>query len=158
MLQGDVEEARRVFREPERVGHAAHHEETARLERNRHKASIVGHIPVTWRTADELPHDAEVAERLAQCIDLVLRAQVRHGSPEVWLSPFLKGPMSQHFSGLVHPERRALVNELRHRGVIRIEERENQYADHPYSVIVLDEAHAMVVAAHERAKKREEVK
>ncbi|MEO6597027.1 MAG: hypothetical protein ABIP94_19965, partial [Planctomycetota bacterium] len=97
-------------------------------------------------------------ERLQQCVDLVLRAQVRHGSPEVWLSPFLKGSMSQHFSGLVHPERRALINELRHRGVIRIEERANQYADHPYSVIVLDAAHPMAVAASERAKKRDEVK
>jgi hypothetical protein len=129
------------------------------LGRNRpNKAAIVGHIPVTWRTADEVPQDAELGERLAQCIDLILRAQVRHGSPEVWLSPFLKGPMSQHFSGLVHPERRALVNELRHRGVIRIEERENQYADHPYSVIVLDAAHPMVIAASERAKRRDEVK
>lgn len=139
--------------------HPSHAEEIARLERAaRSRASIVGHIPVTWRTADELPHESELAERLAQCIDLILRAQIRHGSPEVWLSPFLKGPMSQHFSGLVHPERRALVNELRHRGIIRIEERANQYADHPYSVIVLDAAHPMVVAAQERAKKREEVK
>ncbi len=134
-------------------------DDVARLERQgRGRAAIVGHIPVTWRTADELPQDGEITERLQQCIDLILRAQVRHGSPEVWLSPFLKGPMSQHFSGLVHPERRALVNELRHRGVIRIEERENQYADHPYSVIVLDAVHPMVAAAHERAKKREEVK
>ncbi len=124
----------------------------------RPRAAIVGHIPVTWRTAEELPHEHELGDRLAQCIDLILRSQVRHGSAEVWLSPFLKGPMSQHFSGLVHPERRALVNELRHRGVIRIEERENQYADHPYSVIVLDPAHPMVVAAVERAKKREEAK
>jgi hypothetical protein len=124
----------------------------------RPRAAIVGHIPVTWRTAEELPHDVDLGERLQQCIDLILRAQVRHGSTEVWLSPFLKGPMSQHFSGLVHPERRALVNELRHRGVIRIEERENQYADHPYSVIVLDPAHPMVTAAVERAKKREEAK
>jgi hypothetical protein len=154
-------------------GHAAHgdiaggvhtngngsHGHDDRFDRaGRAKAAIVGHIPVTWRTADELPQDGEIGERLQQCIDLILRAQVRHGSPEVWLSPFLKGPMSQHFSGLVHPERRALVNELRHRGVIRIEERENQYADHPYSVIVLDAAHPMVVAAQERAKKREEVK
>jgi hypothetical protein len=143
--------------------HAAHPatgvDDAVRLERQKQgKAAIVGHIPVTWRTGDELPHDAEVNERLQQCIDLILRAQVRHGSPEVWLSPFLKGPMSQHFSGLVHPERRALVNELRHRGVIRIEERANQYADHPYSVIVLDAAHPMVVAAADRAKKREEVK
>ncbi len=134
-------------------------DEIGRFERSaRGRAAIVGHIPVTWRTGEELPHDAELTERLQQCIDLILRAQVRHGSPEVWLSPFLKGPMSQHFSGLVHPERRALVNELRHRGVIRIEERENQYADHPYSVIVLDGGHAMVLAALERAKKREEVK
>ena len=87
-----------------------------------------------------------------------MRAQVRHGSSEVWLSPFLKGPMSQHFSGLVHPERRALINELRHRGVIRIEERENQYADHPYSVIVLDQAHPMVVAAGDRTRRREDAK
>jgi hypothetical protein len=145
-------------------GHASHpaiavSDDLARLERTaRGRAAIVGHIPVTWRTGEDLPHDAELAERLQQCIDLILRAQVRHGSPEVWLSPFLKGPMSQHFSGLVHPERRALVNELRHRGVIRIEERANQYADHPYSVIVLDGAHPLVLAALERAKKREEAK
>jgi len=124
----------------------------------RNRASIVGHIPVTWRTGEESPGEAELNTRLGQCIDLILRAQVRHGSPEVWLSPFLKGAMSQHFSGLVHPERRALINELRNRGVIRIEERENQYADHPYSVIVLDPNHPMVVAAVERAKRREEAK
>lgn len=116
-----------------------------------HKAEIVGHIPVTWRT-DELPNDDNVSERLEQCVDLILRAQARHGSAEVWLSPFLKGPMSQHFSGLVHPERRALINELRLRGAIRIEERENQHADHPYSVIVLDQAHALVRSASERAQ------
>jgi hypothetical protein len=124
----------------------------------RPKAAIIGHIPVTWRTADEPSHEVDLQDRLQQCVDLILRSQSRHGSAEVWLSPFLKGPMSQHFSGLVHPERRALVNELRHRGVIRIEERANQYADHPYSVIVLDVAHPMVVAAVDRAKKREEVK
>ena len=97
-----------------------------------------------------------MAERLNQCVELILRAQVRHGSSEVWLSPFLKGPMSHHFSGLVHPERRALINELRHRGVIQIEERENQYADHPYSVIVLDQTHPMVTVAAERQKKQDE--
>ena len=120
-----------------------------------HKAAIVGHIPVTWRT-DELPQDADVGARLHECLELILRAQARHGSAEVWLSPFLKGPMSQHFSGLVHPERRALINELRHRGAIRIEERENQYADHPYSVIVLDQGHPLVRAAAEHARGRDE--
>jgi uncharacterized LabA/DUF88 family protein len=124
-------------------------------ELDEHKAAIVGHIPVTWRT-DDLPQDAHVAERLNQCVDLILRAQERHGSAEVWLSPFLKGPMSHHFSGLVHPERRALINELRHRGVIQIEERENQYADHPYSVIVIDQTHSMVVVAAEHQKKQDE--
>lgn len=139
-------------------GHAAtDHVAMVSTAEARGRAAIVGHIPVTWRTADELPQDGQVNERLAQCVDLILRAQVRHGSDEVWLSPFLKGPMSQHFSGLVHPERRALVNELRHRGVIRIEERANQYADHPYSVIVLDGTHPMAVAAGERLQKREEV-
>jgi NYN domain len=139
--------------------HAGAIEESRAGDRSvRPRAAIVGHIPVTWRTAEEMPHDNELFDRLQQCIDLILRSQVRHGSTEVWLSPFLKGPMSQHFSGLVHPERRALVNELRHRGVIRIEERENQYADHPYSVIVLDPAHPMVTAAVERARKREEAK
>jgi len=120
-----------------------------------HKAAIVGHIPVTWRT-DELPQDDHVAERLQECLELILSAQARHGSAEVWLSPFLKGPMSQHFSGLVHPERRALINELRLRGAIRIEERDNQYADHPYSVIVLDPSHPMVRAAADRAKAHDE--
>lgn len=138
-------------------GHASGEETKPGVARPR--AAIVGHIPVTWRTGDEgAPGGDELAARLAQCIDLILRAQARHGSPEVWLSPFLKGAMSQHFSGLVHPERRALINELRNRGVIRIEERENHYADHPYSVLVLDMAHPMVVAAVERAKKREEAK
>ena len=120
-----------------------------------HSASIVGHIPVTW-SVDEQSDGSDVGQRLDQCIDLILRAQVRHGSSEVWLSPFLKGPMSHHFSGLVHPERRALINELRHRGVIQIEERENQYADHPYSVIVLDQAHPMVTVAAARAQKQDE--
>ena len=49
-------------------------------------------------------------------------------------------------------------DELRQRGVIRIEERENQYADHPYSVIVLDNTHPMVQAVVERMKRREESK
>jgi hypothetical protein len=133
----------------------AGHEERQRASRT---AAIVGHIPVTWRTGPELPPDGVIGERLQQCMDLILRAQQRHGSAEVWLSPFLKGPMSHHFSGLVHPERRALINELRQRGAIRIEERENQYADHPYSVIVLDQAHPLVAAAVERAKRREEAK
>ena len=110
---------------------------------------------MTWRT-DDLPQDDHVPERLEQCVGLLLRAQARHGSSEIWLSPFLKGPMSQHFSGLVHPERRALINELRLRGVIQIEERENQYADHPYSVIVLDPGHPLVRAAADRAKATED--
>ncbi len=131
-------------------------EDAARAARGR--AAIVGHIPVTWRAVEEHASDGEQADRLQQCIELILRAQARHGSSEVWLSPFLKGPMSQHFSGLVHPERRALVNELRHRGVIHIEERANQYADHPYSVIVLDTANPMVAAVVERMKKRDEVR
>jgi len=61
--------------------------------------------------------------------------------------------MSQHFSSLVHPERRALVNELRARGVIRVEERENQFADHPYSVIVLVEDHPWVQAVAEKLRR-----
>lgn len=115
-------------------------------------AMVVGHIPVTWRTDDATP-DAVASERLEHCLDLIVRAQIRHGSREIWLSPFLKGPMSQHFSSLVHPERRALINELRNRGVIRVEERENMFADHPYSVIVLDEQHAMAQAALARANR-----
>jgi hypothetical protein len=115
-------------------------------------AAIVGHIPVTWRTTEDAPEQA-LLERLSTCLDLLVKSQIRHGSREIWLSPFLKGPMSQHFSGLVHPERRALINELRNRGVIRIEERENQFADHPYSVIVLADAHPLVRAAYERARK-----
>jgi hypothetical protein len=139
-------------------GHGTNGHHTDDPSRQRPRAAIVGHIPVTWRTADELPTDAGVDERLQQCIELILRSRARHGSSEVWLSPFLKGPMSQHFSGLVHPERRALVNELRQRGVIHIEERENQYADHPYSVIVLDDAHPMVAPVVERTKKRDDAK
>jgi hypothetical protein len=144
----------------EPVAAAAPTDPAAAAERGRApRAAIVGHIPVTWRTGDDpAAGDAAFGDRLQICLDLILRAQARHGSQEVWLSPFLKGPMSQHFSGLVHPERRAMVNELRQRGAIRIEERENQYADHPYSVIVLEAGHPMVQAALERARRREEAK
>ena len=116
------------------------------------RAAVVGHIPVTWRTTADTPVDA-LQQKLEQVVDLLVRTQIRHSSQEIWLSPFLKGPMSQHFSGLVHPERRALINELRHRGVIRVEERANQFADHPYSVIVLDEAHPMTQQAMTRVRK-----
>ncbi len=115
-------------------------------------ARVVGRIPVTWERADV--SEAEMERRLATCLDLVVRARIRHGSREVWLSPFLKGPMSQHFSSLVHPERRALINELRARGAIRVEERDNLYADHPYSVIVLQEEHPLTRAALERTAQR----
>ncbi len=110
---------------------------------------VVGHIPVTWKTQRPVAPE-EHEERLRQCLELMVRSQIRHDSPDVWLSPFLKGPMSQHFSNLVHPERRALINDLRNRGVIRVEERDNMYADHPYSVIVIDEPHPMAQAARSR--------
>jgi hypothetical protein len=110
---------------------------------------IVGKVPVTWQIGRAAaPEDQE--ENLQQCLDLLVRAQMRHSSPEIWLSPFLKGSMSQHFSNLVHPERRALINELRNRGVVRVEERENLYADHPYSVLVIDDNHPMAQAARAR--------
>lgn len=112
--------------------------------------NIVGHIPVTWQTQQKATPE-EHEERLQQVLDLLIKAQIRHNSPDIWLSPFLKGPMSQHFSHLVHPERRSLVNELRNRGVIRVEERENAYADHPYSVIVIEKDHPMAQAAWARA-------
>ena len=78
-----------------------------------------------------------------QCLELLMRSRLRHGSKDIWLSPFLKGPMSQHFSNIVHPERRALINELRNQGIIKVEERKNLYAEHPYSVIVIDDEHPM---------------
>ncbi len=99
---------------------------------------VVGHIPVTWQTGGTSEEGA-----LEQCLELLIRARQRHGSRDIWLSPFLKGPMSQHFNNLVHPERRALINELRARGIIKVEERENQYADYPYSVIVIEDEHPM---------------
>lgn len=108
--------------------------------------NVVGRIPVTWGLSEENTEEGYQA-RLRQCLELVVRAQIRHGSREVWLSPFLKGSMSQHFSNLVHPERRALINDLRNMGVIRVEERENQYAEHPYSVIVIEEEHPMAQEA-----------
>ena len=112
-------------------------------------AVVVGHIPVTWGTsATAEDHEAT----LVHCLELMMRSRLRHGSNEVWLSPFLKGPMSQHFAHIVHPERRALINELRAKGVIRVEERENQYAEHPYSVIVIEDDHPMAKAAWARVR------
>lgn len=115
--------------------------------------NVVGHIPVTWKSSrGPAPEDQE--ERLLQCLELLFKAQVRHNSPDIWLSPFLKGPMTQHFPRLIHPERRALVNDLRDRGAIRIEERDNLYADHPYSVIVIQESHPLAQAAKVRLQQR----
>lgn len=112
--------------------------------------TIVGHIPVTWQTENQVkPADHEA--RLQACLEMLIRTRLRHNSPDIWLSPFLKGPMSQQFSNLVHPERRALINDLRNLGVIHVEERDNAYADHPYSVIVIDEDHPMAKVAWERA-------
>ena len=103
-------------------------------------AVVVGRIPVTWSGPTS---DDEQEERVRLCLELMMRSRMRHGSREIWLSPFLKGPMSQHFAHVVHPDRRALINLLRDRGVIRIEERENQFAEHPYSVIVIDDEHPL---------------
>lgn len=112
-------------------------------------AVVVGRIPVTWSgTISDEEHEA----RLRLCLELMMRSRMRHGSKEIWLSPFLKGLMSQHFAHVVHPERRALINALRDRGVIRVEERENQYADHPYSVIVIDDEHPLAQEAAARLR------
>lgn len=123
--------------------------EPAAGAREEHGPVILGHIPVTWKTTRSVSPE-EHEERLLHCLELMVRAQIRHASPDIWLSPFLKGPMSQHFTNLVHPERRALINDLRDRGVIRVEERDNMYADHPYSVIVIDDAHPMAQMARAR--------
>lgn len=122
---------------------------TVRPPARERAAVVVGRIPVTWG-GEATPQEHE--DRLMQCVELMIRSRLRHGSKEVWLSPFLKGAMSQHFAHIVHPERRAMINELRDRGVLRIEERENLYADHPYSVIVLDDEHTLVRAAWSRVR------
>ncbi len=148
-------EAAAALREGEADRSDAGHESPQRSNGDRQRApraAIVRHIPVTWQNdGPGVPHATD--EQLNTCLDLIVKAQARHGSREVWLSPFLKGAMSQHFSSLVHPERRALVNELRTRGVIRVEERENQFADHPYSVIVLVEDHPWVQGVSERSRR-----
>ncbi len=113
---------------------------------------IVGHIPVTWERASDR-NSGEREGLLTQCLELMVRARMRHSSEDIWLSPFLKGPMSQHFNGLIHPERRALINELRNRNVVRVEERANQHADHPYSVIVIEDSHPMAQAVCARLQR-----
>ncbi len=115
--------------------------------------NVVGHVPVTWQTQRSVSPE-EHEDRLRECLEMLVKARLRHNSPDIWLSPFLKGPMSQHFSNLVHPERRALINELRNRGVIQVEERDNAYADHPYSVIVIAEDHPMAQAAWDRTTRK----
>ena len=104
------------------------------------------------RSRHERLPDFDRDQLLESCLELMMRSRMRHGSEEIWLSPFLKGPMSQHFAHIVHPERRSLVNELRSRGVIRVEERENMYADHPYSVIVIDDEHPMAKSVWTRIR------
>lgn len=114
--------------------------------------TVVGKIPVTWAQPQTGTRSQE--DMLLECLELLVRSRLRHSSSDIWLSPFLKGPMSQHFSHLIHPERRALINELRNRQVIRVEERENAYAEHPYSVIVIDDGHPMAQIAVARLQRQ----
>ena len=83
-------------------------------------------------------------EALRLLMGLARRYQEKHGKAEVWLSPFLKNEMPEHFPDLTHPQRRRLINILKEEGKIEIVERENENGPFPYSVVLLNSDHPTV--------------
>ncbi len=111
----------------------------------RRGARILGHtkLPMsTWSPRSD--EEALGVPRQEKCIALLRTLAQRFAAdgtraPEVWLSPFLKNEMAEHFPDLTHPQRRRLVNLLKDQQRIRIEERQSQTGPYPYSVVLLEE-------------------
>ncbi len=83
-------------------------------------------------------------EALRLLMGLAQHYQEKHGKAEVWLSPFLKNEMPEHFPDLTHPQRRRLINILKEENKIEIAERENDNGPFPYSVVLLNSEHPIV--------------
>lgn len=115
-------------------------------------ARILGHVDLSARGVwSPLSDEAAISdERQEKCLQLILglteRFRASGKAEEVWLSPFLKKEMAEHFAELTHPQRRKLVNYLKEQGKILIHERESQTGPYPYSVIVLNAEHPSVAA------------
>jgi hypothetical protein len=114
-------------------------------------ARVLGHIDLgttKWRPLSD--EEALSEERQARCLRLLWqiarRFQARGNSEgensdaggEVWLSPFLKNEMVDAFPHLTHPQRRRLVNLLRDKSWILVEERQSQTGPFPYSVVLIN--------------------
>ncbi|MCA8969397.1 MAG: NYN domain-containing protein [Planctomycetes bacterium] len=115
-------------------------------------ARILGTVKLpqmsTWTPLSDSEALSDARQR--QCLELIFglseRFRANNKPEEVWLSPFLKKEMAEHFPELTHPQRRTLVNLLKEQGKIRIEERESQTGPYPYSVILLNPDHPVIVA------------
>lgn len=115
----------------------------------RRGAKILGHTTLpqsSWTPRSD--EDALAPERQERSLKLLIGLAERFanndGKPEVWLSPFLKNEMAEHFPDLTHPQRRRLVNLLKEQGKILIEERESQTGPYPYSVVIINRDHPAV--------------
>ncbi len=115
-------------------------------------ARILGTVKLPQMSAWTPLSDSEAwsEARQRQCLGLIFglseRFRANDKPEEVWLSPFLKKEMAEHFPELTHPQRRTLVNLLKEQGKISIEERESQTGPYPYSVILLNLEHPAIAA------------
>lgn len=135
---------------PSAADDAAHHAGETDTKPQARGARILGQVDLSTRGAwSPLSDSAAISdERQHKCLQLILglseRFRANGQAQEVWLSPFLKREMAEHFAELTHPQRRKLVNLLKEQGKISIQERESQTGPYPYSVIVLNMEHPAV--------------
>ena len=81
-------------------------------------------------------------ENLRRCVRLILQAEKQFG-PEIWLNPFYKNFMNEEFNTLTDDQRKELIYELGHRGVLEVKVKEEYMGKH-YSVLFLDHENELV--------------
>jgi hypothetical protein len=97
---------------------------------------------------EALPTASVREEDLRKCARLLIQFRDRVRSNEIWLGPFYKAAMNDAFVTLTQEERKAIVNRLKEMGAIRIETREG-HTGTPYAVVFINDAHAVIQAAHD---------
>ncbi|MFQ6091064.1 MAG: NYN domain-containing protein [bacterium] len=81
-------------------------------------------------------------ENLRRCVRLILQAEKQFG-PEIWLNPFYKNFMNEEFKTLTDDQRKDIIYELGHRGVLEVKVKEEYMGKH-YSVLFLDHQNDLV--------------
>ncbi|MEI7894509.1 MAG: NYN domain-containing protein [Myxococcales bacterium] len=81
--------------------------------------------------------DPALVDEETVCLRLLMEARRRYDSAEIWLSPFVQKDMDTAFGHVDREGRLRLVNALKARGLLRIEQRPG--VPHNYAVIVVND-------------------